>query len=291
MRVGFVTAVRLGLSCMEAIYDVGGRLSIALTLRDDLARAKSGRVYLDSFCGAHGIPLHKIRNINDSESVDRIRAADLDWLFIIGWSQIAGEAVLQSARKGAIGIHPTLLPIGRGRAPIPWAILLGLATTGVTLFKLDRGVDTGPIIAQTILHLSARETATSLYERVDAAHLTILKENWAAVVSDSLVLRPQDEAQATTWRARRPEDGKMDAEMSVATADRLVRAVTRPYPGAFLEDNEGILRVWATGAPNEDLSSNQMKVSSRRLRFRDGWLDATDWAIEPARPMPTNSRR
>ena len=143
MKFGFVTCVELGLSCMEEIYAAGGELDLAITLHDDRAINKSGRVYLDDFCGARGIDLVKVRHINDSEAIEAIRSREIDWLFIIGWSQIAGPQVLAAPTHGVHGIHPTLLPEGRGRAPIPWAILKGLKETGVTLFKLDEGVDTG----------------------------------------------------------------------------------------------------------------------------------------------------
>ena len=89
MRFGFVTCVQLGLSCMEAIYQVGGRLHLAVTLKDDQAASKVGRVYPDAFCVRNDIRLIKARNINDAEVVDAVRAADIDWLFVIGWSQIA----------------------------------------------------------------------------------------------------------------------------------------------------------------------------------------------------------
>src|SRR6266496_1733341 len=145
MRFGFVTCVQLGLACMEEIYAAGGCLDLAITLRDELAQTKSGRIYLDKFCEERRIDLVKIKHVNDSQSIGAIKEKGLDWLFIIGWSQIAGPLVLDAPKRGVLGIHPTLLPAGRGRAPIPWAILKGLKQTGVTLFKLDAGIDTGPI--------------------------------------------------------------------------------------------------------------------------------------------------
>src|SRR4051812_34024739 len=114
MRTGFVTCVELGLSCMHAIYDLGGKLDVAISLPDDLARKKSGRVYLDQFAAEHGLALFKFHSINDPECLSRLRAENLDWLFIIGWSQIASREVLAAPRLGALGIHPTLLPEGRG---------------------------------------------------------------------------------------------------------------------------------------------------------------------------------
>src|SRR5690606_9799351 len=129
MRVGFVTCVQLGLSCMEAIYEAGGELIFAGSLLDTQAPNKSGRAFLDEFCSLRDIPLMKFRNINAPDALAAIRSAELDWLMIIGWSQIAGERILALPRCGVLGMHPSLLPMGRGRAAVPWAILLDLPET------------------------------------------------------------------------------------------------------------------------------------------------------------------
>lgn len=248
MRFGFVTCVQLGLSCMEEIYAAGGTLDLALTLPDDRAQAKSGRVYLDAFCAERGVELVKVSNINDPDAIDAVTSRGIDWLFVIGWSQIARRAALEAPSRGVLGMHPTLLPVGRGRAAIPWAILKGLSETGVTLFKLDEGVDTGPILAQECIPLDARETATTLYQKVNAAHRTLIRSVWPALEAGTLELYPQDDAQATLWPGRTPEDGRIVPAMTVQQADRLVRAVTRPYPGAFYDAGGRRLRVWS-GAP------------------------------------------
>lgn len=234
LKIGFVTCVQLGLSCMNAIYEAGGTLSLAITLKDEQSPNKSGRVFLDDFCERHGVELIKAVHINNPELVDRIRSADLDWLFIIGWSQIASEEVVNLARYGTLGMHPTLLPEGRGRAAIPWAILKGLDKTGVTLFRLDAGVDSGPIVDRVEIPLTPETTATHLYELAEAAHITLIKRVISAMRTGNVCMTPQDESRATTWPGRKPEDGEILASMSVFEAERMVRALSRPYPGAFV---------------------------------------------------------
>jgi methionyl-tRNA formyltransferase len=288
LRFGFVTCVQLGLSCMETIYQQGGRLEFAGTLQDDQARAKSGRVYLDEFCTRHSVPLTKFRNVNDADAVAAIRAASLDWLFIIGWSQIARRPVLDATRLGVLGMHPSLLPIGRGRAAVPWAILLGLTETGVTLFQLDEGVDTGPIVAQTRIPLEAREVATTLYRKVDLAHRELLAAHWIPLAEGRLSPVPQDHARATVWAGRTPEQGRLDASMPVAMADRLVRAVTRPYPGAFIDMGERRLRVWQA-EPVTSIASHPAEATGpglTSLPFADGflWVKECEWEPIPSEP-------
>lgn len=256
---------------MEAIYRAGGALSFAMTLPDDRARTKSGRVYIDDFCVKNGIPLLKSSHVNNPDVIEAIKAAKLDWLFIIGWSQIASEELLNSPLRGVMGMHPTLLPEGRGRAAIPWAILKDLTKTGVTLFKMDAGVDTGPIAAQIEIPLSPETTATHLYDQVDAAHIKLIDQVIPIINSDKLTLREQDHSQATLWPGRKPEDGRINFAGSVHEAEKLVRAVTHPYPGAFYDIGNTRHIVWAA-----EISSDGDAADGPHLNFTDGILRIKD---------------
>lgn len=265
---------------MEEIYRVGGNLDLLMTLRDDIDRNKSGRVYLDGFAESHCVPLLKVRSVNDDEVVDQIRDRGIDWLFIIGWSQIAKQNLLEAPRLGCVGIHPTLLPQGRGRAPIPWAILKGLDQTGVTLFKLDAGVDTGPIISQLPLPIGPDETATSLYDRVMDAHKILIGKTWSSFQNGTVTLTPQDHGKATVWPKRTPSDGEIQESMSVNEVDRLVRATTPPYPGAFFDDRStgSRVRIWS-GMFGGAASSTCSRVY--RITVSDGVYCAVDYETEP----------
>lgn len=270
MKIAFATCVRLGRSCIEEIYRTGGTLDLLITLKDERAREKSGRIYLDDLARARNAPLLKIDNINEPAVLGALREREIDWLFIIGWSQIARPELLNAPARGCIGMHPTLLPQGRGRAAVPWAILKGLPRTGVTMFRLDEGVDTGDIIGQEVIELEEDITATELYERMDRAHVRLISRYWEDIVSDRVRLRPQDHAAATQWPGRRPEDGEITGNMTMLEADRMVRAVTHPYPGAFYREGETTLRIW----------SARVSPEGGRVRLRDGWLEPLDFAVE-----------
>lgn len=261
---------------MEEIYAAGGDLAAVFTLAPDRARAKSGRVYVEEFCRAHDIPLRHVGNINDADAVEAIRAAQLDWLCIIGWSQIARAGVLAAPREGCLGMHPTLLPTGRGRAAIPWAILKGLPETGVTLFKLDEGVDSGPILSQLRVPIGPDETATELYAKVEQAHRDLIRQVWPVLMRGEARLEGQDEGLATYWPGRTPEDGRLERGMHVEDAERLIRAVTRPYPGAFMDADGQRVRVWRAivdaGGPSQD---------GPLLEFNGGRLRLLEWETEP----------
>lgn len=277
MKFAFTTCVLLGRSVIEKIYEMGGSFQFLVTLKDDMGRNKSGRVYIDDIAEKYGIPVIKVENVNEQKVIDAIKEYDIDWMFIIGWSQIAKNELLHAPKKGCIGMHPTLLPKGRGRASIPWAILKGLDKTGVTMFCLDEGVDTGGILGQVEIMLEKNIDAKELYNRVTDAHIRLIERYWEELVNDRIAVTPQDDSKATTWPGRHPKDGELSHEMTVEEAERLVRAVTHPYPGAFyIKDGKKVI-VWS--AKISEKSEKEQEEEAERFSCSDGSLILMDWEI------------
>ena len=218
IKTAFVTCVQIGLSCIEEIYNIGGKLDLLITLKDHKAKDKSGRIYLDEIAAKHNVPLLKINNVNDKEVINTLVEYDIDWLFIIGWSQIAKKELLETPKKGCIGMHPTLLPIGRGRAAIPWVIIKGLDKTGVTMFRLNEGVDTGDIIAQGEIKLDTEITATELYDKVNSMHTQLISDKWNDIISNQINPIKQNDVLATEWPGRKPEEGEIKVNMTMEKA-------------------------------------------------------------------------
>lgn len=251
MKIAFCTCVQLGKSCIEAALINGFEFKLLITLHDHKSVKKSGRIYLDSIAESKNVSLLKINHINDSIVLEKLKEFDIDWLFIIGWSQIANHRVLDAVNLGVIGAHPTLLPEGRGRASIPWAIIKGLKQTGVSFFKMDEGVDTGKIVAQVIIPINENDTASTLYTKVDKAHVDLFLSTMPKLISGKYELLEQDEEQATYWEGRTPIDGELKPEMTVEQVDRLVRATTHPYPGAFYINSNGEKVIVWSGSKTE----------------------------------------
>jgi methionyl-tRNA formyltransferase len=244
-KIGFVTSVHLGLDCLWEIHRLGGNIDLVITLKDDIAKKKSGRVFIDDFANMTGTPLHKTEHINSPDTIAAIRDASLDYLLVIGWSQLISKDIFALVKQAPLGMHPTLLPEGRGRAPIPWTILKGLRRSGVTMFELSLEADTGDIVAVEEYDVSPDETATTLYEKARLAHVALIRKVWPGLLSGGLRKRPQDNANATYWPQRKPADGEITPALSLEEIDALVRASTRPYPGAFVILDGRKLVIWA----------------------------------------------
>lgn len=263
MRIGFVTAVQLGLDCLEEIDRLGGKLDLLITLDDDTAMKKSGRIQLDDYAQRTGVPLHKTLHINEPATIEVIQQADLDYLLVIGWSQLVGHEIFPLIKRALLGMHPTLLPEGRGRAPIPWTILKNLKRSGVSMFELRPEADSGDIMAAETFVVAPDETATTLYEKASQAHVILIRKTWPELIAGTLLGQPQDETKATHWPQRRPEDGAISEQMSLKEIDRHVRATTRPYPGAFLVHDGRKLIIWSGKTIESDDSLFNLKLLTR----------------------------
>ena len=151
---------------------------------------------------------------------------------------------------GALNIHPSPLPRFRGASPIPATIMAGDRTTAVTLMRMDEGLDTGPIVAQTPATLDGTETAPELEARLSALGGSLLEESLDGWLDGTLRAVAQDTDGITLTRPLRREDGRLDPARSAAELARAVRAY-QPWPGTFLElDGERLVVNEASVAPH-----------------------------------------
>ncbi|WXK60517.1 formyltransferase family protein [Parerythrobacter aurantius] len=223
---------------------MGNAPVVVATLLPELAGRHSDFVDLRPLADAHGIRVAHVRNINDPAALAQISEVAPDFIFVIGWSQICGPELMQLVSGRVIGYHPAPLPRMRGRAVLPWTILNEEKITGATLFWIDDGVDTGDILEQRFFHVAPRENARSLYDRHMLALDSMMRDALSAIAAGNPRKERQCEDYATYAARRRPEDGLIDWSYPACDIDRLVRAISHPYPGAFTHCADGRLIVW-----------------------------------------------
>ena len=246
----FVTGHEFGEETFRAIVglpEYGTKLRCSLLVCLDQARSSVTVGYADlgPFAAKNGIPVEYIRSIKTAAAQDLLRQSNPDYLMIVGWSELAPSAILDipkskhqgvarhTASYGCIGMHQTLLPEGRGRAPIPWAIIKGLKRTGVTAFLLEEAADAGGIVDQLPIPIDPTETATTLFEKARLAHFELGTRLGIRMAARTLSWTDQDERLASNWPRRRPEDSRIDFSWTAVEIDRFVRALAPPYPRAF----------------------------------------------------------
>ena len=245
MRLVWVSFDVMGRDCLVAAAEAGAEVAAVVTLPGPIDANRSGQCSFEELASELGAKLIETADVNSPATVEAVREVDPDLIFIVGWSQLVLDEFIGLARHGVFGMHPTLLPRHRGRAAIPWAILSGLAVTGVTLFEIvDGTADSGPIVGQVEVPLSPDETATTLYDKVTAAHVELVRRCVPQLLDGTAPRLEQDTRRASAWPKRAPADGIIDWETRAPYLHDWVRAQTRPYPGAFTFHGEEKLVVW-----------------------------------------------
>ena len=167
------------------------------------------------------------------EAVAAVLGLRPELLVLADYGQIVPEDLLE-LRHGALNLHPSLLPRHRGATPIPAAILAGDAETGVTLMRMDAGLDTGPIVAQSRRRLDHAETAPELGSVLSNDAANLLSSTLGPWLDGEIVPAPQPADGASLTRPLRREDGRLDLTRPAAELERQVRAYL-PWPGSFVE--------------------------------------------------------
>ena len=173
-----------------------------------------------------------------------IRDLEPDWGLAAGWYHLLPARLLDCFPLGCAGVHPSLLPKHRGKAPLGWAIVNGDTETGVSLLRFTPRVDDGPLYGQRTFPIGPTTTVTDLIAESEHAAIELVRAAIAAMEVGDPALREQV-GDPTYALARTPDDGLIDWTRPATTVDRLVRATTRPYPGVFTHLDGCLVRVWS----------------------------------------------
>jgi methionyl-tRNA formyltransferase/LmbE family N-acetylglucosaminyl deacetylase len=185
--------------------------------------------------------LHRIRRVRDH--VDEIRALAPDVVFVVGFSQIIPQALLDVPPGGVIGFHSAVLPGRRGASPLIWAVVDGLTETGVTMFYMDAGIDTGDVIGTQSFPIAPDDYAADVLRKADDATLALLREHLDGVLDGTAPRISQEgpgRPEATYTRRRGPADGEIDWSRPAQEIVDLVRALAPPYPVAHTFGGDGV---------------------------------------------------
>lgn len=234
---------------------------------------------------ARGIPVRQPLKARDPEFVAHLHTLALDLIIVAAYGQILPPDLLAIPRRGCLNVHTSLLPRWRGAAPIQWALLEGDAESGVTIMRMDAGLDTGDIVALERTPLTAFDTGQTLHDRLaelGGELLVRVLPDWLAARIDPV---PQPAEGVTYARKLKKEDGRLDWTLPATVLDRRIRALD-PWPGAYTElvgggERPVLVKIWqaevgegasATALPGEIIASagDELRVAtgSGVLRIR-----------------------
>lgn len=242
-RIVLAGSVNSSLVTLQKMVEHECQLAGVFGLHPDGSKNVSGYQDLVIEALKHNIQAHYFEKINDESVVEQIKKLKPDLLFVIGLSQMIRKPLLDVATIGNVGFHPTLLPRGRGRGAIAW-IVLGKAEPAATFFLMDEGMDSGPILGQTAVPVRDDWFAQDVIDEIKIAIGFTLEELLPSLNNGTLEPKVQDESKATYLGQRKPKDGLIDWTRPAEKIDRLIRATSRPLPGAFSYFSGAKVVIW-----------------------------------------------
>jgi methionyl-tRNA formyltransferase len=290
-RILFLGYSEIGHACLELLCARGDNV-VALFTHEDNPHEKIWFRTPAVAARAAGIPVHTPEKINIPEWIERIAALQPELILSVYYRNMISPKILALPRLGAFNLHGSLLPKYRGRAPINWAVLHGEPRIGMTLHRMVKAPDAGAIIDQEGVDLGPRDTAEQAFRKVVPCGRRVIERQIDALLSGTAKETPQDETQATYFGGRTPEDGRINWSQTSRQIFNLIRAVTDPYPGAFVDVGPARLMVWwaepksiapqgRRGQPGELLCLDPLVVATG-----DGAMELTriEWRNAAAAP-------
>jgi methionyl-tRNA formyltransferase len=252
MKVGFIGCVNSSLKILRKLMVLKSEgIDVVAVITKSQSSFNTDFADLTPLCRSHNIPIHYEEPDRQHISAEFFQQYAPDVIYCFGWSSLLGQNMLDLAPFGTFGFHPSPLPLGRGRHPIIWALALGLKQTASTFFKMDNGVDSGPIIAQEFVNISPEDNAGSLYEKILAIACSQSIKLTRQIASGQAKFSVQDHSKATYWRKRSPKDGLIDWRMRAEDINNLIRALAKPYPGATFLSKGTEIPIWQSSVADK----------------------------------------
>lgn len=279
--IGAVTTTR---RVLETMVEVNFPISYVFSLDDAVSENVSDYDPVFKTAEKFNVPYKKFNKINDEENVKIIKEIEPDYIFVIGLSQLVKDEIINAAKKGVVGFHPAPLPKYRGRATNVWQQLLGVKESAVSVFFIDDGIDSGDILAQEPYYIEDDDYAQDVLDKGDEAAIVAMKRVLQQMMDGTLNPVKQNDEEASYTLKRSPEDGLIDWNQSIKDIHLFIRAISKPYPGAFsMYDGKSKIIIYrAEILPNDRyIGFNGQIAELRKDGFdvvcKDGLLRVTDY--------------
>ena len=243
VRTAIIGCVKFSEQMFKAALTIP-ELDIQAVITKESSTFNSDFASLAHTASDHSIPTY-LANGPDADNIERfLQDHQIDFILCLGWSYLLPESLIHTAKYGCVGYHPAALPHNRGRHPLIWALVLGLKHTASTFFQLTATADTGAIVSQQAVEISPHDTADSLYKKITTIAEKQLLDFVPKLLNGDIQPISQKQEDGNHWRKRSPVDGKIDWRMTDDAIYNLVRALTKPYPGATMHYQQKDFCVW-----------------------------------------------
>lgn len=248
-----------GAAVVQALVQAGHRV-------DSVVLPLGGEDALRAYGIPRGIRFTAAADVNDAQFVDRLAREDPRLFVVSGFSTILRESLFSLPERGTINLHAGRLPQYRGGSPLNWQMINGETEAGLSVLMLDSGIDTGDLLAEARIRIDPEDTIANLHDRANAAFPQLVLDVIGRLEAGTLIPRKQNEADGSYWHQRSDADGGVHPDrMSAAQVARFVKALTRPYPGAWLRRGAQRVRIFAAR-----VSEPAVCGTAGRVVFRQG---------------------
>lgn len=246
IRVVFMGTPEFAVPSLRALVDAGFDVPAVVTQPDRRSgRGKELKPPPVKVAATElGIEVLQPAKIRDDFFIEKLRGLSADFFAVIAYGRILPKDILELPSKGCVNVHASLLPKYRGAAPINWAIANGERVTGVSTMLMDVGMDTGDVLLETRVEITAEDTAPELANRLSEAGALLLTETLEKLASGEIAPKPQDNSLATYAPILKKEDGRVDWSRSATEIHNRLRGLY-PWPGAYTYLNGKMIKIHA----------------------------------------------
>ncbi|WP_230397779.1 methionyl-tRNA formyltransferase [Novisyntrophococcus fermenticellae] len=246
MKVVFMGTPDFSVGTLEAIIAAGHEVAGVVTQPDRPKGRGKAMQYtpVKTAAIAADIPVYQPIKVREPEFVELLRQLKPDVIVVVAFGQIIPASILEIPAFGCLNVHASLLPKYRGAAPIQWAVIDGEKESGVTIMRMDAGLDTGDMLAKTVIPLQENETGGSLFDKLSKAGAGLLVDTLDRLEQGEITpeKQPADSPNAYA-RMIRKTDGRIDWHMEAKNIERLIRGLN-PWPSAYTILNQKTLKIW-----------------------------------------------
>lgn len=251
LRIIFAGTPDFSVPCLQALRDAGHEV-VAVYTQPDRPAGRGRKLSpgpVKEAAAALGLPIHQPPTLRDPEAIATLRDLGADLMVVVAYGLLLPQAVLDIPTLGCVNVHASVLPRWRGAAPIQRAILAGDRESGVTIMRMEAGLDTGPMYLIRRLTLDPRETGGSLHDKLSLLGAAALVEALPGIAAGSLAPEIQDDSQASYAHKLAKAEAEVDWSQPAVAIDRLIRAFD-PWPVAQTQLDGASLRLWGCDLPD-----------------------------------------
>jgi len=243
MKIVWLSANKLGYELLKEARQLAGvNIDAIITLKENTKTVMYDGVSADKWRDLD-LKVLEIDRINQEKALISSLAPDL--IIICGWRQVIAKEILDVPSQGVIGFHPTLLPHGRGPAPIINTLLRGETRSGLSMYYLEAGLDDGDIIAQEEFMINTDDHAQDVYAKTIKAGKKLVKRYLPLVIQGQAPRASQDDSKALVFDKPSLNNNKIDLENeSLTQVFSKIKALSKPYKGAYIEKGKQRLVIW-----------------------------------------------